>query len=105
MNRLLARLFAERRNRGHTDLKAVETAMRTALHQAGSAALTELLQYEAPAPDQHQLPCPCGHHAQYRGCVLNPCLRWLARRRFRVPITGVRSAIKDSFPPMWNWTS
>jgi hypothetical protein len=37
-----------------------------ALHQAGAAALTALLQLEAPPPDQHQLPCPCGHHAQYQ---------------------------------------
>src|SRR5438874_7523604 len=35
-------------------------------HQAGAAALTELLKFEAPAAEQRQLPCPCGHHAQYQ---------------------------------------
>jgi hypothetical protein len=40
--------------------------LRAALHQAGAAALTELLKFEAPAAEQRQLPCPCGHHAQYQ---------------------------------------
>jgi hypothetical protein len=40
--------------------------LRAALHQAGAAALNELLQFEAPAAHQHQLPCSCGHRAQYQ---------------------------------------
>jgi hypothetical protein len=36
--------------------------------------LSELLQYEAPAPDQRQLPCPCGQHAQYQGLRSKPVL-------------------------------
>ena len=40
--------------------------MRAALHQAGAAALNELLQFEAPAAHQRQLPCSCGHRAQYQ---------------------------------------
>ena len=67
MNRLLARVFAERQHHGRTDLEAVETDLRAALHQAGAAALSELLRYEAPATNHHQLPCSCGHHAQYQG--------------------------------------
>ena len=59
-------MFAQRSKDGATDLEAVESALRAALHQAGANALTKLLQYEAPAPDQRQLPCPCGHHAQYQ---------------------------------------
>ena len=74
MNCLLARVFAERRSSGRTDLEAVETALRTALHEAGSATLTELLQYEAPAPGQHQRPCSCGHQAQYQGLRSKPVL-------------------------------
>lgn len=73
MNRLLARVFAERRH-GQTDLEAVETGLRAALHQAGSAALTELLRYDAPPPDQHQRLCPCGHHARYQGLRSKPVL-------------------------------
>ena len=44
----------------------MESALRAALHQAGAAALAELLKFEAPAAEQRQLPCPCGHHAQYQ---------------------------------------
>jgi len=40
--------------------------LRAALHQAGAAALNELLQFEVPAAHQRQLPCSCGHRAQYQ---------------------------------------
>ncbi len=45
MNQLLGRIFAQRRHSGRTDLEAVESALRAALHQAGATALSELLQY------------------------------------------------------------
>jgi len=48
--------------------------LRTALHQAGAAALNELLQFEAPGADQRQLPCGCGHHAQYQEIREKPVL-------------------------------
>jgi len=41
-------------------------AVRSALHHAGAAALTELLQFPAPAAEQRQLLCRCGHTARYR---------------------------------------
>jgi hypothetical protein len=64
---LLVLLFRERRQQGRLDLEAVEMAIRSALHRAGAAALTELLQYAPPEPEQRSLPCPCGHTAVYRG--------------------------------------
>ena len=48
--------------------------LRAALHQAGAAALTELLKFEAPAAEQRQLPCRCGHHAQYQELRSKPVL-------------------------------
>ncbi len=39
---------------------------RAALHQAGAAALTQLLQFPEPAAEQRDIPCPCGHQARYR---------------------------------------
>ena len=48
--------------------------MRAALHQAGAAALNELLQFEAPAAHQRQLPCSCGHRAQYQEIRSKPIL-------------------------------
>lgn len=41
-------------------------ALRAGMHRAGAAALTELLQFPAPAPDRRAIPCPCGHQAHYR---------------------------------------
>ena len=41
-------------------------AFRAALHQAGAAALSELLQFAEPATEQCTIPCPCGQQARYR---------------------------------------
>jgi hypothetical protein len=72
VNRFLGLVFAQRHKDGRTDLEAVESALRAALHQAGAAALAELLKFEAPAAEQRQLPCPCGHHAQYQELRCKP---------------------------------
>jgi hypothetical protein len=48
--------------------------MRSAMHQAGAAALTELLQFAAPAADQRTLPCSCGRQACYRELRSKPVL-------------------------------
>ena len=48
------------------DLEAVEMGLRAALHQAGAAALSHLLQFPEPAPDHRELPCACGYKAHYR---------------------------------------
>jgi len=66
VERLLHIVFQERRNNGPFDLEAVETAMRSALHQAGASALTQLLRYDPPGADQRTIPCPCGHSAHYK---------------------------------------
>lgn len=66
VKQLLSRTFSERQNNGQTDLRARENALRTALHQADAAALSQRLQFEVPAPDQPLLPCPCGPDAHCR---------------------------------------
>jgi hypothetical protein len=38
---------------------------RATLHQAGAAALTQLLQFPEPDVEQIRIPCPCGHQARY----------------------------------------
>jgi hypothetical protein len=38
---------------------------RATLHQAGAAALTQLLQFPEPEVEQIRIPCPCGHQARY----------------------------------------
>jgi len=71
---LLNRIFAERKQTGGMDLEAVEMGFRAALHQAGAAALTQLLRFPEPADELRSVDCPCGHQASYRGlrsrCIL-----------------------------------
>ena len=69
----------------HTTVEGIWKPLRAALHQAGSDALTELLRYEAPATDQHQLPCPCGHHAQSQGLRSKPVLTVVGPARVARP--------------------
>lgn len=85
MNQLLRRVFAQRRQSRPTDLEAVETAFRASLHEVGAHALTQLLQFEAPAPEQRQLPCPCGHHAEYQEIRSKPVLTIVGLARVSRP--------------------
>ncbi len=41
-------------------------AMRSAMHRAGAAALSQLLRCEPPGPDEREILCPCGQKARYR---------------------------------------
>jgi hypothetical protein len=40
--------------------------LRSAMHRAGAAGLSQLLRFPVPADEQRLIPCPCGHQAQYR---------------------------------------
>ena len=59
-------IFQERRHNGRLDLEAVEGALRSAMHQAGACALTQLLRYDPPDADHRTIPCTCGHLARYK---------------------------------------
>jgi hypothetical protein len=67
-------IFQERRKTGRLDLEAIEMAVRSALHHAGAAALSELLQFPVPAAEQRSVPCPCGHRAAYQELRSKPVL-------------------------------
>lgn len=54
------------------DLESVEMLVRSAMHQAGASALTELLRF--PEPDQRAIPCACGQQARYRELREKPIL-------------------------------
>jgi Uncharacterised protein family (UPF0236) len=41
-------------------------AMRAAMHQAGAAALSQLLRSDPPGPDEREVPCSCGQKAHFR---------------------------------------
>jgi len=47
------------------DLEAVEMAIRSTMHQAGAAMLSQLLEFNPPSFEQRQLACACGHTARY----------------------------------------
>ena len=49
-------------------------AVRSAMHRAGAAALTELLDFPAPAKAHHTVACPCGKAAPYRELRSKPVL-------------------------------
>ena len=57
-------IFAADRKAEGMDLEAVEMAARDALHRAGAAVLTQLLEREQ-SPTTTQVPCACGQSAQY----------------------------------------
>jgi hypothetical protein len=65
LEHLLQLIFSERGRTGRLDLEAIEMAMRSAMHQAGAAALSALLKFDPPGPDERQRPCVCGHTARY----------------------------------------
>jgi hypothetical protein len=67
-------VFQGCRKTGFVDLEAMEGVVRSAMHRAGAAALTQLLQFPVPAPDQRRLPCPCGQQAVYRELRPKPVL-------------------------------
>lgn len=64
IEQLLRTIFTGIRKTGHVDLEAVEMLVRSAMHRAGAAAVTELLRF--PVPDERTIPCPCGRQARYR---------------------------------------
>ena len=67
-------VFQDRRKSGRLDLEATEMAVRSALHRAGAAALTQLLQFPAPRDEPRTVPCPCGQPAPYHQLRTKPVL-------------------------------
>jgi hypothetical protein len=67
-------VFQARRKTGRVDLEIIEMAVRSAMHQAGAAALGELLKFEPPNTEQRILPCACGHQAHYQELRSKPIL-------------------------------
>lgn len=98
INHLLSRVFAQRHKDGRTDLEAVEMALRSALHRAGAAALTELLQFPAPAADQRSVPCGCGRSASYRELRTKPVLTALGAVKVSRPYYLCSHCQQGQFP-------
>ena len=67
-------VFQDRCHSGRIDLEATEMALRSALHRAGAAALSQLLQFPAPRQEGRTRACPCGQQAHYREQRSKPVL-------------------------------
>jgi hypothetical protein len=82
---LLQVIFQGQRKSGRLDLEAIEMAVRSAMHRAGAAALSELLHFPAPANPLHSVACPCGQQAAYRELRSKPLLTAVGRVQISRP--------------------
>jgi hypothetical protein len=53
--------------------------VRSVMHRAGATALTKLLDFATPAPDQRTVACACSHSAHYRELRSKPVLTAVGR--------------------------
>jgi hypothetical protein len=83
---------------GRLDLEAIEVAVRSAVHQAGAAALGELLRYAAPTVDQRTIPCGCGQQAHYRELRSKPVLTVLGEVEVSRPYYSCPHCHTGQFP-------
>lgn len=72
--------------------------MRSAVHQAGAAALSELLQFDPPGPEQRQVPCACGHRAPYVERRSKPVLTAVGDAECRRPYFLCDRCHRGQFP-------
>lgn len=91
-------ILTGRRKAGSLDLEAIETAVRSAMHRAGAAVLTELLQFQAPAADQRIVNCPCGQQAHYRELRSKPVLTVVGAVKVSRPYYLCTQCHRGQFP-------
>jgi hypothetical protein len=94
----LQRIFTERRKTGGLDLEATEMAVRSAMHQAGAAGLSELLKFAPPGLEQRHWPCPCGHLAHYVGLRSKPVVTVLGKAKSLRPYFLCDHCHRGQFP-------
>ena len=78
-------IFTGWRKDGRLDLEAIEMMIRSAMHQAGAAVLTELLRLDPPEGERQGIACPCGHRARYRGLRSKAILTAVGPAQLRRP--------------------
>ena len=98
INKWLHVLFNGRRKTGHLDLGAIEMLMRSAMHNAGAAGITELLQLPVPDAGQRTVPCSCGQTANYLGLRSKPILTAVGRVQVSRPYYLCSSCHNGQFP-------
>ncbi|MCP5115573.1 MAG: ISKra4 family transposase, partial [bacterium] len=91
-------IFHGRRKTGQLDLEAIEMAVRSAMHRAGAAALTELLRFEPPTADEQSIPCSCGRQACYRELRSKPVLTAVGQAKVTRPYYLCPDCHRGQFP-------
>jgi hypothetical protein len=91
-------IFQDRSKLGRLDLEAIEMAVRSAMHHAGAAALSELLQFEAPVAEQRSIPCSCGQQAHYQELRSKPVLTAVGRVEVSRPYYLCPQCHRGQFP-------
>src|SRR5439155_20380318 len=86
-------------NQRGLDLEAVEMAIRSAMHQAGAAALSALLRFDPPGLEQRRLPCPCGCAAHYLELRSKPVLTAVGWVELQRPYYLCPDCHQGQFPP------
>jgi hypothetical protein len=94
----LGLLFRTGEKKQPLDLEAVEIAIRSAVHQAGASVLTQLLQFDPPAPEQRHLPCSCGHTANYLELRSKPVLTAVGKAQCVRPYYLCAHCHRGQFP-------
>ncbi|MDQ2777281.1 MAG: hypothetical protein M3Y57_20545 [Acidobacteriota bacterium] len=72
--------------------------MRSAMHQAGAAALSQLLRCEPPGAEEREIPCPCGHKARYREMRARHLLTTVGQVEFLRPWYPCPQCHEGQFP-------
>lgn len=98
VDQLLRLVFQERRRRGRLDLEATEMGVRSALHRAGAAALSQLLQFPAPREEQRTVACPCGQAAHYHQLRTKSVLTAVGRVQVSRPYYWCPNCHTGQFP-------
>lgn len=80
------------------DLEAVEMAVRSSMHQAGAAVLSQLLEFAPPDAEHRHLPCVCGCRARYVELRSKPVLTAVGKAECLRPYYLCEHCHRGQFP-------
>ncbi len=73
-------------------------AVRSALHRAGAAALSQLLQFPVPSEEERRVACPCGQQSHYHQLRPKPLLTAVGPVEVSRPYYGCPDCHAGQFP-------
>ncbi len=105
VDQLLHVMFSGQRSSGQVDLRAVEMAVRSAMHQAGAAALGHCCASPSRLPISAASLAAAASRLATANCGPDRSSPLWAGPKSHARTIFVRTAKPDSFPPTPNWTS